>query len=244
MLSMPSESATEPKRAADSATARSRIRRAVSEADKSARRAAILTAADTQFRAAGFEKFSMEVLSRELEVARGTLYRYFSTREELLLNLYQRRQRQFVDALINATRVGIGDEDFLRLWYDLSLADPTLIALRLRLTNVIEHNVEQEVLVATKQAMSEDFNRLCAHLSGVLRLPQPQTDQLVVALLALLLGAAQADAAPEIDTSALPAETLRIMNCFASESVFLSNAELILSGLRQQRGRGQPTGLE
>lgn len=231
---MPGESATEPKRAADSATARSRIRRAVSEADKSARRTAILTAADAHFRAVGFEKFSMEVLSRELEVARGTLYRYFSTREELLLDLYQRRQQQFVDALIEAAGAGISDEHFLRSWYDLSLADPTLIALRLRLTSVIEHNVDQAVLVETKRAMSDDFERLSAHLSGVLALPRPQVEQLVIALLALVLGAAQADAAPEIDISALPAEAVRIMGCFASETVFSSNAQLILSGLRQQ----------
>ena len=175
----------------------------------------------------------MEVLSRELEVARGTLYRYFSTREELLLNLYQRQQQQFVDKLIEATAAGISDEDFLRSWYDLSLADPTLIALRLRLTNVIEHNVDHDVLVDTKQAMSLDFDRLCRHLSRVLELAQTRTEQLVVALLALLLGAAQADAAPEIDTSTLPAEVARIMACFSGETVFLSNAELILSGLRR-----------
>ena len=59
-----------------------------------AAQAAILEAADTHFRQVGFEKFSMEVLSRDLDVARGTLYRYFSTREELLLNLYQRQQQQ------------------------------------------------------------------------------------------------------------------------------------------------------
>ncbi len=231
---MPTESTAESKRAAEPVAERPRTRRAVSEADKSARRAAILTAADRHFRAVGFEKFSMEVLSKELEVARGTLYRYFSTREELLLNLYQRQQQQFVDKLIDATRQEISDSDFLHTWYNLSLADPTLIALRLRLTNVIEHNVDTEVLVATKQAMSADFERLCTHLSGALALPKPQTEQLVVALLALLLGAAQADASPEIDTSAFAPEVQRIMACFASERVFLDNSELILEGLRQQ----------
>ena len=231
---MPAESAADQKHVTEPDTGRPRTRRAVSEADKSARREAILSAADHHFREVGFEKFSMEVLSRELEVARGTLYRYFSTREELLLNLYQRQQQQFVDRLIEATDSGISDQAFLRRWYELSLADPTLIALRLRLTNVIEHNVNQDLLVETKQAMSVDFERLCGHLSRVLELPRAQTEQLVVALLALLLGAAQADAAPRIDTSALPTEAVRIMTCFASETVFLGNAELILSGLRQQ----------
>ncbi len=229
---MPSETVTRAKQPAAQAGGRLRTRRAVSEADKSARRNAILTAADQHFREVGFEKFSMEVLSRELEVARGTLYRYFSTREELLLNLYQRQQQHFVDKLMDATATGIGDADFLQSFYTLSLADPTLIALRLRLTNVIEHNVDQDVLVETKLAMSEDFGRLSQHLSDVLNLERPQTEQLIIALLALMLGAAQADAAPKIDTSALPAEAQRLMSCFASETVFLANAELILSGLR------------
>ena len=92
-----------------STPARSRTRRAVSEADKSARRQSILIAADQHFRTVGFEKFSMEVLSKELEVARGTLYRYFSTREELLLNLYQRQQQQFVDQLIESTSKPVSD---------------------------------------------------------------------------------------------------------------------------------------
>lgn len=175
----------------------------------------------------------MEVLSRELEVARGTLYRYFSTREELLLNLYQRQQQQFVDKLINATGEGIPDAEFLRTWYDLSLADPTLVALRMRLTNVIEHNVNQDVLVETKLAMTEDFERLSRHLASVLTLTAEQTEQLIVGLLALLLGAVQADASPKMDFSIFPAEAQRIMTCFAGKTVFLSNAELILSGLRR-----------
>ncbi len=176
----------------------------------------------------------MEVLSRELEVARGTLYRYFSTREELLLTLYQHQQQQFVSKLIDATASGVSDAEFLSKWYELSLADPTLIALRLRLTNVIEHNVDPAFLIETKLAMSEDFERLSQHLSDALNLGHAQTEQLIVALLALLLGAAQADAAPAIDTAALPAEAVRIMSCFDSETVFLGNAELILSGLRQR----------
>ena len=227
-----------PSTATEPATAQAggrggRTRRAVSAADKTARREAILAAADAHFRAVGFEKFSMEVLSKELDVARGTLYRYFSTREELLLNLYQRQQQQFVSKLIDATATAISDEAFLRAWYELSLADPTLIALRLRLTNVIEHNVDPSFLLETKRAMSEDFDRLSRHLGSVLDLKQAQTEQLIIGLLALLLGAAQADAAPEIDLSLLPPEAVRIMRCFASETVFLDNAALILRGLRK-----------
>ena len=175
----------------------------------------------------------MEVLSRELEVARGTLYRYFSTREELLLDLYQRQQQQFVDRIIEATGEGISDDEFLRTWYELSLADPTLIALRMRLTSVIEHNVTREVLMTTKLAMTRDFERLSVHLAHVLKLPKAQTEQLIVALLALLLGAAQADASPAMDLSAVPADARRIMACFAGDTVFLSNGERILSNLRR-----------
>ena len=231
-MSATSTATSEPQ-SAQTRTGRARTRRAVSAADKSARREAILEAADAHFRAAGFEKFSMEVLSRELEVARGTLYRYFSTREELLLTLYQHQQQQFVDRLIDATAEDIDDQGFLRTWYELSLADPILIALRLRLTNVIEHNVDAAFLLETKRAMSADFERLSRHLGNVLNLQKAETEQLIVALLALLLGAAQADAAPEIDLSELPPEALRIMSCFASETVFLSNAALILSGPRK-----------
>ena len=51
---------------------RERVRRAVSESDKQERRAAILAAAEAHFSDVGFERFSMEVLAKQLGMARGT----------------------------------------------------------------------------------------------------------------------------------------------------------------------------
>jgi len=210
------------------------MRRAVSERDKQERRAAILAAAEKHFSDVGFERFSMEVLARELGMARGTLYRYFGTREELLLALYLSRQRRFVTTLIDRMNDGMSDTAFIHLFYEVSREDPTVIALRLRLASVIEHNVDMDVLVSTKRSMMEDFEALSRVLGRCLALSDTDARQLIVALLALIHGAAQADASPIIDPALLPEDVRDSMALFHSEPVFLNNAVMILEGLRRK----------
>lgn len=214
--------------------ARERVRRAVSERDKEARRAAILTAAETHFSEVGFERFSMEVLAKRLGMARGTLYRYFGTREELLLTLYRIQQQRFVATLIARLNDSMSDQDFVRLFYQAARQEPILIALRLRLTSVIEHNVSLDVLLENKQSMLEDFELLSLRLGEALRLSSADSRALIVALLTLILGAAQADASPVIDPDLLPDDMRRLMAEFQSQPVFETNALLILEGLRRR----------
>ena len=55
---------------------------------KRARRQFILVTADQLLRLDGFDAFTMDKLAAAADLAKGTLYLYFSTREELVLALY------------------------------------------------------------------------------------------------------------------------------------------------------------
>ena len=64
--------------------------RARTQEDKTFRRIQILDAAEKYFHEVGYEAFSMASLARLAGVAKGTLYLYFTTREEVFLTLYNR----------------------------------------------------------------------------------------------------------------------------------------------------------
>ena len=89
-------------------------RRARSDEDKLARRAEILDAARQVFDGGEIDAFTMDDVAAALELAKGTLYRYFPTRESLLLALaddeYQQWFARVDEALIasdlNASHVG------------------------------------------------------------------------------------------------------------------------------------------
>ncbi len=225
---MPSESAEQSTKPG----AKGRTPRAVTATQKSERRQTILSAAETHLRAAGFERFSMETLARDLGVARGTLYRYFATREELLFYLYDQQRTRFMQNLHAELHQGISDEAFLRSWFEHSIADPLFLALRARLESVIEHNIPMDHLADTKLRMYAEFVAHTEYLSTCLNLPPATVRKLVVGLTALMLGAAQADAAPAGLKEVLPEEMSTLIDQFTSEGVFQDNALLILQGLR------------
>ncbi|MEJ2087788.1 MAG: helix-turn-helix domain containing protein [Gammaproteobacteria bacterium] len=88
-------------------------KRATTDIDKLHRRQDILVAAEAQLRQVAFENFSMEVLARDLGLARGTLYRYFETRETLLLGLYQQQRTSWCAAMLADVQPGLGDAAFV-----------------------------------------------------------------------------------------------------------------------------------
>lgn len=228
----PSGKTSTAKSASGTPTSRARARRAVSETDKAARREAILAAAETQLRDAGFEAFSMEVLARTLGVARGTLYRYFATREAVLLELYLVQRSRFATAMTAAANRGMDDADFVERWYELASRDPLFLMLQARLGSVIERNIPAERLIAAKRAMRTEMTAFAASLADGLAIDPERARRLVVGLVALLLGAAELDNAPRL--TGLPSDITDTMTQFASRRVFTDNARLILDGLRRE----------
>ncbi|HEY5646220.1 MAG TPA: TetR family transcriptional regulator, partial [Pseudomonadales bacterium] len=136
----------------------------MSESDKAARRSAILEAAEQHLRGAGFEAFSMEVLGRQLGVARGTLYRYFATREAILLELYLAQRATFFASMMADVRPGMNDDEFLACWYRHATSDALLLVLQARLGSVIEHNIAPEHLLAAKLDMQRELDTVADHL--------------------------------------------------------------------------------
>ena len=71
---------------------------------KRARRQSILTTAEQILRSDGFDAFTMNSLATTTGLAKGTLYLYFSSREELVLALYIHLNDDWVDRFLLAEK--------------------------------------------------------------------------------------------------------------------------------------------
>src|SRR3972149_2656523 len=81
---------------------RSQLKRALGAEEKSARRAAIVRAAEALLHRDPAATFSVDALARRAGLAKGTVYLYFHTREEVLLALHERQLHTLFHALARA----------------------------------------------------------------------------------------------------------------------------------------------
>jgi AcrR family transcriptional regulator len=210
-------------------------KRARTDQQKLARRKLILEAAEKQFRQSGFEGFSMGVLARDANVAKGTLYLYFKTREEVLLAIYNDQLVAWFTSLAASLKVDMGDEAFAVAFFETMRGDPVFLELVARLDSVIEHNVSLPALIDSKQLMIAQIQQLSPIIQQSLHLSAPQAFELLAALAALMLGAQQSDSGPSLRAEKLPLEVRELVNSFAAERIFIPNACRILQGMRSSK---------
>jgi AcrR family transcriptional regulator len=136
--------------------------RARSERDKAARREAILDAARAAFDHSDFDAFTMDDVAGRLGLVKGTLYRYFPTREALLVAVLTDELGGWfdtVDRALDAPRPDVVDALIPAL-----LARPRTMRLLAVLPTILEHNVPYEEALAFKEFV---LTR-CAHTGAAL----------------------------------------------------------------------------
>ncbi len=213
--------------------ARPRYQRARRDAEKAERRRAILAAAGALLRSTGFEGFSMALLARKTGIAKGTLYLYFETREEVLLALYVETLAAWSRALVARLRDGMEDGEFVALFQATAGADPNFLTLRARLESVIEHNVSLPRLVEAKRAMRDLVGELAPRLERALGLAPGTGARLLVSLGALHLGAEQSNTGPAVASLDLPEDVAEFMRLHTEIDLFRETAPLLIAGLRE-----------
>lgn len=137
----------------------SQLRRAVGPEDKSARRAAIVhAAAELSTRSAGF---SMEQLARRAGVAKGTVYLYFGTREEVLLAVHDKQTHELFDVVERALAAPKpSGESVVRTGLRYLRAHPEFYPLAGNCRGMLDTNVSTEAALAFKLGISERLQGL------------------------------------------------------------------------------------
>ena len=148
--------------------------RARSTEQKALRRHAVLEAAETHFLEVGYEAFSMAQLAKKTGFAKGTLYLYFQTREELFLTLYEqsliRWSQVFIDDLSNS----MTSKAYSQKLFSTASADGTFLPLLIRLEHMIEHNVDIPRLISSKHVFILQVEALAEATSMSLSLREAQ----------------------------------------------------------------------
>ena len=130
--------------------------RAVLAEDKQERQQAILDAAERLLRRSPGRLASVHEVAGEAGLAKGTVYLYFPSKEELLLALHERHVGDFFGALAalleRARDVTI--DDIVAITTTHMVAEPTFLPLATRCFGIMGTGVPQDVALAFKERMS------------------------------------------------------------------------------------------
>ena len=208
--------------------------RARSEEQKTLRRNAVLKVAELYFLEVGYEAFSMSHLAKRAGVAKGTLYLYFETREEIFLTLYEQSLIRWSQIFINDLPVSMTSKSYAQKLYSTAMADGTFLPLLIRLEHIIEHNVAIPRLISSKQIFIDQVDAIAEVTSIALTLNKPQAIEVVKTMGVLLIGATQGDQAPSLDNEELPKDVRDLIDSFSSEPLFIKNAARVIEGIRSE----------
>ena len=129
--------------------------RARNDEDKQARRAAILTDAGALLREHAYATLTMAQVASACGLAKGTLYLYFRSKEELFLALLERELLEWFSALRGRLE-GLPEvsAEVLGREFATSLERRRLLAdLLVLLHTVLEHNVDEEAALRFKAVL-------------------------------------------------------------------------------------------
>ena len=191
-----------------------------------------MSAADALLRKNGVDKFTMDELARAAKLAKGTLYLYFQTKEELLLALYHQLLKRWRDRLAGSLKPQMSDHEFCQMFMEVSNEDSLMTALATRLTNLIELNVSMESLIESKRAMSGIVSELSLAIEQSIDLKEGQGYPLISSLISSLIGASFMEPPPTLDLAQLPDDVREIVKFSNGNAVFMMSAQLLLQGIR------------
>lgn len=197
--------------------------RARSPDAKRARRQSILKTAEQILRSDGFDAFTMNSLAKTTGLAKGTLYLYFSSREELVLALYIHLNDDWVDRFLLAEKAHL-PPDYAALctrFYQSFAADALLVDLAGRAASGLEPYVATPAKVTAKRAYARAARRISGMFYQNFDCDPAQAQRLAWAFLAALSGAQQR-AIEMQDNSVLPEDLRKLGQIMSCKDVFLN----------------------
>jgi len=164
--------------------------RAVRTEDKLERRREILDAAERLFRSRPEALASMDELAAAAGVAKGTLYLYFPSKEEVLVALHERHMASFFDKLqaALASKRAFTVEDLLAIGRKEIIEQPVRLSLGSLVVGLTERAIPPQSALAFKMHLGERLLAAGQALDAVFGLPAGESTRLLNASYALALG--------------------------------------------------------
>jgi len=164
--------------------------RATREEDKAERRNEILDAAERLFSGQPDGLPSMDQLAEAAGVAKGTLYLYFPSKEEVLVELHERYLNDFFDRLgaALAAKPGFTIEDLLALTRGEVLEHPMRLSLASLAVGLTERSIPAESALRFKMALGKRLLAIGEGLGRAFGLPAESCTRLLNVSYGLVLG--------------------------------------------------------
>jgi len=164
--------------------------RAMRDEDKLERRNEILDAAERLLEGHVDGLPSMDQLAASAGVAKGTLYLYFPSKEEVLVALHERYLNDFFDRLNRAleSQPGFGIDDLLALTHAEILAHPVRLSLASLVVGLTERSVPPESALRFKMALGERLLSTGAALGRAFSLDPEACSRLLNVSYGLVIG--------------------------------------------------------
>ncbi|MBL4740662.1 MAG: TetR family transcriptional regulator [Sneathiella sp.] len=173
----------------------SHVRRATNEDQKIARRQAILDGARQLFVEADYFDVSMAIIAKRSGLAKGTVYLYFKTKEEIFLSLSTEELENWLSAFETRLREQVRpleNTEFVDILRDTFMGRHLMQRLVSLLHLVLEKNITYEEAFAFKLNLKTRMNRLSKLVEQVLPfLAEGQGFSLLSMLHCLVVGSGQ-----------------------------------------------------
>ena len=134
---------------------------------KAIRRQEILSAAYALFAELDYEEISLNAIAREAEISKPNVYRYFSTREEIFLQIFlETFQAWAKDVRVGLARIPCPAQpgQIAEMWTRITRAHPRVLRLAPLLMPSMERNSSAERLYAFKRATFRQRDRIAEAL--------------------------------------------------------------------------------
>jgi len=216
-------------------------KRAISDKQKEERRQAILTAAFKLYQETAYEAVNVAQVAQKAGLAKGTLYLYFKTKEELFLAMLAQEFEEWFDEIdtslttIETTQGTCSIDEFIAEVGATLENRPILIRLIAILHAVLEQNIDFETAYHFKQMLLERIGHTGTLVEAILAFLKPGDGVfLMLHTYALIIGVQQLAEPAPIVRQVIAQKELNVFQVDFME-YFLATLKIFLNGL-QARG--------
>lgn len=166
--------------------------RARKSEDKAIRREKILKVSRKLFESQGLDSITMDLIAKKADLAKGTLYLYFKTKEEVFLDLQKEELFQWMRILthqFDSAPKGMSAKDFAELVVSFTEHQNSFMRLLTLLHPVLENNVTVDKAKQFKLELKKEMNQLALAIAKKIEGLTPQTAfTLVFRIYSMIIG--------------------------------------------------------
>ena len=215
--------------------------RAITHDQKLLRRDAILAVAMMRFADTPYDELIMDAIASDADVAKGTLYLYFRSKEELFLALYERELGRWFDALDAALVKNRGSASFdsvVQLMGASLQERPAFLRLMAILHTVLERNLNHATALSFKTSLKDRVLHTGTLLESCLPFLKPgQGADLLLKINALVIGFQHLAKPSKVMAEVLRQPQLELFRVDLTQQL-LGTLRLLLMGMAYQAKYG------